>query len=494
MRNRIVEEKIIREREAFIQSIDRRTICDLASSYHDDARCRVFKTTHGSFNICFFVEFDSVSPQGKPDRWVIRIPFPGRVPWIDEKIDSEVATMKYVRQKTTIPVPDVIAYSYVDRSPIGVAFIIIEYVEGTTLHALGFRGGKRWEYQNGRHPSQALNRVHDQLADVYIQLRGLEFPEIGALGMPIDATQDIRICHRPLPIEVLLQHTEGLDPEKYFPEKKTFKTSLEYIMALAKLAFNQLKKTQDPDFGPHAEDAREVLFANYHFCKYVATLWTRKRGNNGPFALMHGDMSLHSDNLIWDEALNLRAVVDWEWSYTVPIQCFIPPAWLNGFHPQPIRFLSSPGRADYQNELISFCESIAKRSETRLPKSPLSREWQHMYSQPRYLIVLALLYPSTINDVYWNFVNFKLHPIHYESPESIIRYREECDKRLNDFFAESRVARDLLQRKLSEHEHFSSEYERYLEKSEGELKYCQCECCQEEKENFENLRELPLLP
>lgn len=96
MRNRIVEEKITREREAFIQSIDRQTICDLASSYHDGARCRVFKTTHGSFNILFFVEFDSVSPQGKPDRWVIRIPFSGRVRWIDEKIDSEVATMKLV--------------------------------------------------------------------------------------------------------------------------------------------------------------------------------------------------------------------------------------------------------------------------------------------------------------------------------------------------------------------------------------------------------------
>lgn len=91
-----MKENIIRERETFIQSIERQSICDLASSYHDGVGCKVFKTTHGSFNVCLFVEFDLISPGSERDRWVIRIPFPGRVPWTDEKIDSEVATMKLV--------------------------------------------------------------------------------------------------------------------------------------------------------------------------------------------------------------------------------------------------------------------------------------------------------------------------------------------------------------------------------------------------------------
>ena len=38
--------------------------------------------------------------RSSPEKWVIRIPFPGRVPWIDEKVDSEVVTMKY-----SLPVP-----------------------------------------------------------------------------------------------------------------------------------------------------------------------------------------------------------------------------------------------------------------------------------------------------------------------------------------------------------------------------------------------------
>lgn len=94
MRNRIVRENIVFEREEFIRSIKREAICELASSYHGGVGCEVFKTEHGSFNVCFFVKFEPVTPGKKPDKWVVRIPIPGRVPWIDEKINSEVATMK----------------------------------------------------------------------------------------------------------------------------------------------------------------------------------------------------------------------------------------------------------------------------------------------------------------------------------------------------------------------------------------------------------------
>ena len=31
-----------------------------------------------------------------------------------------------------------------------------------------------------------------------------------------------------------------------------------------------------------------------------------------PFVLMHGDMSLHSSNILWDDELNLVTVIDWE--------------------------------------------------------------------------------------------------------------------------------------------------------------------------------------
>ncbi|KAM5347093.1 hypothetical protein ACJ41O_010098 [Fusarium nematophilum] len=72
----------------------RQAVCDLAASHHGGTPGRIFSITHGSFNICVCVQFDDPPAGAPPHRWAVHIPFPGRVPWIDEKIDSEVATMK----------------------------------------------------------------------------------------------------------------------------------------------------------------------------------------------------------------------------------------------------------------------------------------------------------------------------------------------------------------------------------------------------------------
>lgn len=146
MRDRIVEDQIRRERETFIRLLKEEkgeAICALASSYHHDTPCNVFAVTHGSFNFCFMVQFDDPLTTSA-DRWVVRIPFPRRVPWIDEKIDSEIATMmyispyeystesltmpRYIAKKTTIPIPKIHAWSYEAQSPIGHAFIIMDQV------------------------------------------------------------------------------------------------------------------------------------------------------------------------------------------------------------------------------------------------------------------------------------------------------------------------------------------------------------------------------
>ncbi|RSL92677.1 hypothetical protein CEP52_013680 [Fusarium oligoseptatum] len=67
-----------------------------------------------------------------------------RAAWIDEKIEIELATMRYVAAKTTIPVPHVHAYSFTEGSPIQTAFIMMDYVQGKTLKDFGFKKGKKW--------------------------------------------------------------------------------------------------------------------------------------------------------------------------------------------------------------------------------------------------------------------------------------------------------------------------------------------------------------
>ena len=107
MRDQIIEARIRKEREEFIDSI-KDHICALASLYHNGDRCKFFKDfQRGSYNVCFFVQFFRIKAQetltghdgsnNAPDgdRWVVRVPLASYLamePW--EKVESEVAVMQ----------------------------------------------------------------------------------------------------------------------------------------------------------------------------------------------------------------------------------------------------------------------------------------------------------------------------------------------------------------------------------------------------------------
>lgn len=91
MRNAILKDKAEKDRQRFIDSLDTEAICRLASSYHGGIPCTTFGSPkHGSFNVCIFVKFETNSPE----RWAVRMPLPARAAWIDERIETELATMR----------------------------------------------------------------------------------------------------------------------------------------------------------------------------------------------------------------------------------------------------------------------------------------------------------------------------------------------------------------------------------------------------------------
>ncbi|KAH9205016.1 hypothetical protein DL95DRAFT_470977 [Leptodontidium sp. 2 PMI_412] len=107
MLDRIVEKRIHRARDKFIDAIKPGDICSLASSYHDNDPCDFFKEPkRGSYNICFFVQFridGKISEKG--DRWVVRVPLsPCLAFGAQAKMEREFATMQLVAEKTKIPI------------------------------------------------------------------------------------------------------------------------------------------------------------------------------------------------------------------------------------------------------------------------------------------------------------------------------------------------------------------------------------------------------
>ena len=94
-RDSLVEARVHRDRDRFIDSIRHDDVCSLAASHHNGDACTFFKPpVRGSYNICYFVQFGSLNDRDG-DRWVVRVPLaPCLAFGSRSKLESEVATMQ----------------------------------------------------------------------------------------------------------------------------------------------------------------------------------------------------------------------------------------------------------------------------------------------------------------------------------------------------------------------------------------------------------------
>ncbi|KAL2135871.1 hypothetical protein VTI74DRAFT_6470 [Chaetomium olivicolor] len=285
--------------------------------------------------------------------------------------------MSYVSAKTTIPVLKVHAYPFSETGLNGLPYIIMDYVEDRSLKELGFEPGETWgPLTFGGYQTPAVKQLHQQLADVYIQLRQLEFPRIGALGLPSrDASalscdpEETNVCNRPLSIGIALQELDGLQPGGIFPPKVTLPTANDFVGGLLRLADNKLEK--EPGLGMDEDEPASILYAAHHFKRFVQDEWLNPLANDGPFVLMHGDMELTIGNLLFDDNYKVVGVVDWEWSRVVPAQLMVFPVCLNA---APLDFVLLI--QDYYNEQVGRLRAAVQEREKVLGLSPrLSTEW-----------------------------------------------------------------------------------------------------------------------
>ncbi|KAK4242895.1 hypothetical protein C8A03DRAFT_39840 [Achaetomium macrosporum] len=369
---------LLKERDGWLEALDESEICRLASSFRHGDQCAIFQPRkHGAFNVCFFVKF------GSPlERWVLRAPIPMTVSkaLLDEKTEIELATIRYVSATTTIPIPKVHAYGYSDTGSNGLPFIIMDYVEGCSSKDLRDpKYGMNWMLVTSfvdKLEMREAKHVYQQLADVYLQLRQLEFPRIGALGLPSRETpalscdpEDIRVCNRPLSIDIVSQEVDGLEPSAIFPPKTTLPTAKEFVDGLLRLADNKLEKEHDQELD--LRRCAETLYAAHHFKQFVHEEWLDQSANKGPFVLAHGDMDNIMSNLLFGKDYNLVAIIDWDFSRIVPARLLVPPIWLYGSQLAGVLL----HQKDYNQRVGRLCAEIQRREEALDLPPLLSSEW-----------------------------------------------------------------------------------------------------------------------
>lgn len=100
---------------------------------------------------------------------------------IENKVESEVATMEFVRRHTTIPVPRVYAYDSSCNNAVGPAFILLEYVKSVRYYDVQDDLTDGQQRDIGKHVAGRLCRLSfDKIGSLYLRDEGFV---LGPLSM-----------------------------------------------------------------------------------------------------------------------------------------------------------------------------------------------------------------------------------------------------------------------------------------------------------------------
>ncbi|KAJ3523324.1 hypothetical protein NM208_g12495 [Fusarium decemcellulare] len=395
MIDHIAQDRLQKERDRFIGTINETNILRLASWYQNSNNndCYFFQPPrYGRFNISYFVAFLN------GDFWVVRVPISSCLAFDAQMmVEREVATMQLRDPPSSLwrcgngltfgrlaawclrsrlsPSPEIIAYSP-EGGNFGISsFIILEYIEGMPLSDVRIAGL----------PARKRNDLYRSLAEIYIELRTLTFDKIGSLAFNEEG--EVEVAYGPVSAAFNTQEMEGLHPSRIRDLRDpqgTFQSSLAYISTLLKMTWNVLHKS--PVVTQDEIDAEQTLYYLNRFHEYVRDEWFDEDLSSAPFVLSHCDFTTR--NIIVDDDMDIIAVLGWEWSHVVPRQFLCPPIWLVTDSLDP---LTTRQFYDYHVEEVKKMCTILRASELeQFETTHLWDEWEETHENGRLLVAPAL--------------------------------------------------------------------------------------------------------
>lgn len=234
--------------------------------------------------------------------------------------------------------------------------------------------------------SQEREQLYTSLADIYIQLRRLEFPSIGRLEQT-QSSHGFQVGQKAATIDINMQQLEGLDPfavqDAHSDDRGCMQSATAYANMLLDIGYNAFFKSRNAvEIGM----GRDAVYHHYLFYQH-AKQWIDPALDNGPFVLVHGD--LHPSNLMVNDKMRIIGVLDWEWSRVVPVQFFVPPLWISGR-----TTVQLAGHNTWQLFLITSFKEFLSVTESRelymFGNTLLSREWAERSTRAEPLVANAL--------------------------------------------------------------------------------------------------------
>ncbi|PWY83433.1 phosphotransferase family protein [Aspergillus heteromorphus CBS 117.55] len=274
----------------------------------------------GFFNICVRMKYRDESSS------MIRFSQPGVSMFPEEKIRNEVAVMRYIHDRTSIPVPFVLHWGAEGPSRLG-PFVLMEYIDhdGDMVDALNTPGLALADAPilDPHIDEEKLEELYGQLAGVLLQLSTLALPRIGSLNQVDDFTWEV--TRRPLSAGMNELVRVGTLPRSELPNQNaTFDSAASYFEALAELHIKHLVHQRN-DAVDSANDCRRKYVARQLFrrlarCDKLTTSALKKR----PFCVWCDDFR-PANVLVKDS--QIVGVLDWEFTYAAPAEFSCAPPW-----------------------------------------------------------------------------------------------------------------------------------------------------------------------
>ncbi|KAB8343061.1 hypothetical protein FH972_022655 [Carpinus fangiana] len=353
----------------------------------------------GAYNLVYRMKFlDGGSA-------IARFPKPGQVKFPEEKVRNEVATMRFIQEHTTIPVPFVLHYGMSDESPDGLGpFIIMEWIESSTslydLLRLPNLPDKERPVINPDIPLERIEYIYSQLADILLQLSRLKLPKIGSLRQIDEETW--KVDQRPLS-----QQMNALIELGSFPSHELLNTTSDSTQAY---------------YCGLSEQMMHHFITQPHYCfrtttegqfRFMARWLFRKLANEGRlpsqdgtegnnFPLFFDDM--RPSNILLSKNDRIVGLIDWEFVYAAPPSFTnSPPWWLMMDEPEYWPADRTAWPELYERQLVIFLRCLKAKEDEKSVKEAerLSTAMRQSWDTGDFWIDYMVRRPWAFDTIYW---------------------------------------------------------------------------------------------
>ena len=294
------------------------------------------KMKGGGFNRVIGIDItDSREESGKPTRLVLRVPR-----FVHARPDRDVATLRFVRQYTSIPVPEVVKYDFTKNNPLDSPYLVQTRVLGHTLQT---DPGPNY-YPNLSHQQKCI--VAKELGRILREIQAVEHCSPGFIETAVDSESGQDYTVRYLEISA---GSAGIDAEpglntnapffqpriyraspgasegssgQYIPLKDS--TYYFLLVQFGRLRASDLRR--DPAMIGYSDEYERLAV----MARQMDDLYLLGDSKN---CLCHLDLNTAPRNIMAhidsDESLTISGILDWDSAIFAPrfVGC-VPPMWI----------------------------------------------------------------------------------------------------------------------------------------------------------------------